>query len=84
MFGRGAAGEAGASKIQCSPKEVDRAHLASKTRAEHAKDPCGLQEDAPESLYILGVVLPVREILIEGNGLRDRPARETGAGGSRG
>jgi hypothetical protein len=69
MLGRAAAGEGRASKIQCSPKEVDRAHLANE--AEHVEDPCGLQQDTPESLHILRVVFLVREILIEGNGLRD-------------
>src|ERR1017187_7692838 len=71
VLGRGAAREARASKIERAPKEVDRAHLASKASAEHVEDPSGLQQDAPESLHVFRVVFPVGKVLIEGNGLCD-------------
>ena len=71
MLGCRAAGEASAGEIERSPEEVDRAHLAGEASAKDGEDPRGLQQDAPETLRVFGVVGLVGVVLLEGNGLRD-------------
>ena len=67
---RGApSGETRHGEIEAAPEKMDRAALATKFRAEFLEDAVGLQENAPETIRVFGIVGGVFVVLIERNGV---------------
>src|SRR3954453_7272585 len=68
MFWRRTAGEPGHGEVETPPEKMDRAAFAAELGAELLEDPVALEQDAPETIGVFGVVGRIGFVLLK----RDR------------